>query len=139
VRAVSRLSLILAAVIAALLVTPAAGQAAKLRYHSCSGTKYWLIASDANPQVKLLRIKMRSAKADGYAPRCLVAEGVAGEVQQAVIDDGKQPKNVHVMGAQWDMRSTCSYTAQTGYTQVQCVAKRGNTANTVRFRLVPNG
>jgi hypothetical protein len=138
VPAVSRLSLILAAVIAALLVTPATGQAAKLRYHSCNGTKYLLLQPDGNPQVKVLRIKMRSAKADDYAPRCLVAEGVAAQVQRAATD-GRHPKNVHVMGAQWDMRSTCSYTAKTGYSQVRCVAKPGNTANTVRFRLVPNG
>jgi hypothetical protein len=136
VRPVSRLSLILAAAIAALFLIPATGQAAKLRYHSCDGEKYWLLSKHDNPQVKLLRIKMRSAKADGYAPRCLVAEGVAAEVQRAA-SDGKNPKNIHVLGARWDMRSTCSYTAVTGYTQVQCVAKRGDTANTVRFRLVP--
>jgi hypothetical protein len=135
---VRRLSLILAAATAALILLPASGQAAKLKYHSCSGTKYLLLNPDGNPQVKLLRIKMRAAKADGYAPRCLVAEGVAAEVQRAATD-GKHPKNVHVMGAQWDMRSRCSYTDRTGYTQVSCVARPGNTANTVRFRLVPNG
>ena len=133
-----RLSLFLAAAIAALALMPATGHAAKLKYHSCSGTKYLLLNPDGDPQVKVLRIKMRKAKADGYAPRCLVAEGVAAEVWRKA-SDGKHPKNIHVMGAQWDMRSTCSYTAKTGYTQVQCVAKPGQDANTVRFRLVPNG
>jgi hypothetical protein len=132
---VRRLSLILAAVVAALALTPATGEAAKLKYHSCSGTKYLLLNPDVSPEVKLLRIKMRHAKADDYAPRCLVAEGVASEVWRKATD-GKHPKNVHVMGAQWDMRSTCSYTEKTGYTQVQCVAK-GADPNTVRFRLVP--
>ena len=70
-----RLSLILAAVVAALALTPATGEAAKLKYHSCSGTKYLLLNPDVSPLVKLLRIKMRHAKADDYAPRCLVAEG----------------------------------------------------------------
>jgi len=132
-----RLTLSLAAVIAALALAPAAGEAAKLSYHSCDGKKYWLVKDLKNPSVQLLRIKMRHAKADDYAPRCLVAEGVASEVWRKATD-GKHPKNVHVMGAQWDMRSTCSYTEKTGYTQVQCVAK-GADPNTVRFRLVPKG
>ena len=129
---VRHLALVLAATLAVLVALPATGEAAKLRYHSCDGKKYLLLAP--TPEVTLLRIKMRAAKADGYAPRCLVAEGVAAEVQRKVAD-GKQPQNVHVMGAQWDMRSRCSYSAKTGYTQVQCVARPGNAANTVRFRI----
>src|SRR4051812_32808841 len=73
----TKLSLFLTAVIAALALLPASGEAAKLKYHNCDGKKYLLIKGAKDPAVKLLRIKMRKSRADGYAPRCLVAEATA--------------------------------------------------------------
>jgi hypothetical protein len=126
-----------AAALAVLAVIPASGHAAKLTFNRCDGKKYLLIRQDGDPQVKQLKIKMRNRRADGYAPRCLVAEAIAGEVQTGVISDHKRPKTVNIMGAQWGMRGVkCSYRERSGYTQVQCV-KKGRDANTVRFRLQP--
>jgi hypothetical protein len=117
-------------------VAPPAAQAAKLRYHSCDGKKYWLVKDLKDPAVKLLRIKMRNAKADGYAPRCLVAEATAAEAQRGAAD-GKPPATVNVFGARWGVgKYRCTYTQRSGYTQAQC-RHTGKDANTVRFRLVP--
>jgi hypothetical protein len=132
-----RLTLSLAAVIAALALAPAAGEAAKLSYHSCDGKKYWLVKDLKNPSVALLRIKMRKSMADGYAPRCLVAEAAAAQVQYGAQDGGTPPAKLKVGGARWWVGSyRCTYEAKTGYTQAQCV-HTGKDANTVRFRLVP--
>jgi hypothetical protein len=136
VAGVRRLSLILAAVIAALALTPATGEAAKLKYHACDGKKYWLVKDLKDPSVKLLRIKMRKSRADGYAPRCLVAEATANQVQ-AEASKGTPPAKVNVYGARWAVGDyKCSYEDKSGYKQAQCV-HTGKDANTVRFRLVP--
>jgi hypothetical protein len=136
VTGVSRLSLILAAALAAVALTPAAGEAAKLKYHACDGRKYRLIEDLKDPTVELLRIKMRNARADGYAPRCLVAEAAAMEVQLRA-SKGSPPKRITVYGARWSVgRYTCTYEDKSGYKQAQCV-HTGKDANTVRFRLVP--
>ena len=135
----TRLSLlVVAAALAILALIPATGDAAALKYHACDGKKYLLLIQDRDPLVKLLRIKMAKAKADGYAPRCLVAEAVASLVQRDMIDGKKPPKHITVYGARWGIgKVTCSYTAMTGYTQASCV-KKGTNASTTRFRLVPN-
>jgi hypothetical protein len=133
----TRLTLAAAAALAVLAAVPASGHAAKLKFNRCDGKKYLLIRQDGDPRVEQLKIKMRKHRADGYAPRCLVAEAIAGEVQTSVIYDHKRPKTVNIMGAQWGMRGVkCKYTDRSGSTQVQCV-KKGRDANTVRFRLVP--
>jgi hypothetical protein len=134
---VTKLTLILVAALAALAAIPATGEAAKLRYHSCDGKKYWLIKGYEHPSAELLRIKMRKSRADGYAPRCLVAEATAAEVLRGAQDGATPPAKVQVYGARWGAgTSKCSYQEKTGYTQVQCVHK-GKDANTVRFRLTP--
>jgi hypothetical protein len=133
----TRLSLFLAAAVAALALVPATGEAAKLKYHNCDGKKYWLIKDAKNPAIELLRIKMRKSKADGYAPRCLVAESTASMVHNEAYDGGTPPAKVTVFGARWTVGDyKCTYEAKTGYTQAQCV-HTGKNANTVRFRLVP--
>jgi hypothetical protein len=125
---VRRLSLILVAMIAALALSPATGQAAKLKYHNCDGKKYQLLGDN----VKLLRIKMRKSRADGYAPRCLVAEATAA----AVTGPDTPPDTVTVYGARWGVGDyECKYEKKSGYLQAQCV-HTGKDANTVRFRIV---
>jgi hypothetical protein len=126
------LSLTVAAVLA---LVPATAGAAKLRYHSCDGKKYWLVKDLEDPAVKLLRIKMRNSKADGYAPRCLVAEATAAEAQRGAAD-GKPPAELDVFGARWGVgKYTCTYEKRSGYLQAQC-RHTGKDAYTVRFRLV---
>ena len=126
---------LLAVAIAALALTPATSEAAKLKYHACDGKKYWLVKDLKDPSVELLRIKMRKSKADGYAPRCLVAEATAAEAQRGAAD-GKPPAELNVYGARWGVgKYTCTYEAKTGYTHAQC-RHNGKDANTVRFRLV---
>lgn len=116
----------------ALALTPVSGHAAaKLEYHACDGKKYQLLVG--SPEVKLLRIKMRKRRADGYAPRCLVAEAVA----MNVVNPGDRPAKVKVYGARWNGGTyRCAYAEKTGYTQVQC-GHTGKDAATVRFRLLP--
>jgi hypothetical protein len=134
---VRRLSLILAAAVAALALTPAAGDAAKLKYHACDGKKYGLLTHFKDRTVKLLRIKMRNSQADGYAPRCLVAEATAAEVYYGTDDDGPPPAKLNVYGARWGVgKYRCTYQDKSGYTQAQCT-HTGKDANTVRFRIVP--
>jgi hypothetical protein len=117
--------------LAALALVPATGRAATLKYHACDGKKYQLLSDSEQPNVKLLRIKMRNAKADGYAPRCLVAEATAAEVRRSGT-----PKKVTVYGAAWSVGEfRCTYALKTGYQQAQCVHK-GKDAATVRFRLM---
>jgi hypothetical protein len=120
-----------AAALAALALLPTAGRAAALKYHACDGKKYQLLHdSSQDPNVRLLRIKMRKAKADGYAPRCLVAEATAAEVRRSGT-----PKKVTVYGAAWSVGEfRCTYQTKADYQQAQCV-HTGKDAATVRFRL----
>ena len=76
---------------------------------------------------------MRKSRADGYAPRCLVAEAVA----MRVVSPKHRPAKVDVYGARWNGGTyRCSYAEKSGYTQVQC-SHTGKDAATVRFRLLP--
>ena len=127
-------SLVVAALtLTALALIPAAGHSAALKFRSCPGDRYLLINQDQPPAVKLLRIKMRATKADGYAPRCLVAEAVAGDVQSYGRVGEKLPSTVRVVGAKFDAGPfRCTYTPVRDYRQAQCVAREA----TVRFRLV---
>ena len=82
---------------------------------------------------------MAKSKADGYAPRCLVAEATAMQVQTGrPTARHRRRTSTSTARAGTSARYKCPYTAKTGYTQAQCV-KTGKDANTARFRLVPNG
>jgi len=115
-----------------------ADAAAAVKYRNCDGKKYLLLQGD-DPAVELLRIKMRNAKADGYAPRCLVAEAVAAQVQGEARYSGKHLKTLDVYGARWGIgRFRCTYEKKSSYDQASCVHK-GKDAATVRFRLTDPG
>ena len=95
-----RLPLVLVAV--ALLAVPAKAHAATTR---CSGHRYGLISSHAFPAIRRLRAHGLPRRTDGYAPRCLVAEAVAGLVQSRWGKDDASvpaPTRVHPRGARWD-------------------------------------
>jgi hypothetical protein len=75
---------------------------------------------------------MRKSRADGYAPRCLVAEATA----MMVTGPDTPPDKVTVYGARWAVGDyKCTYEDRSGSTQAQCV-HTGKDANTVRFRIV---
>ena len=88
------------ATFAAALMIPAGASAKTV---PCDGTTYGGV-SDSFPGVAKIRAHNLPGKTDGYAPRCLVAESVAGRVQME-MGDGEAPfypKRVRVYGARWD-------------------------------------
>ncbi len=89
---------------------PSAANAATTR---CSGHDYWLIDRDAFPSIGKLRATNLPRLTSDYAPRCLVAEAVAGLVQDGFrFYDGKAhfPRRVHPRGARWNGgRYRCRY------------------------------
>jgi hypothetical protein len=69
----------------------------------CPGHTYGSIDPSAFPNVSNLRAINLPRKTTGYAPRCLVAESVAGMIQVYAQDhNGRIPTKVRVMGARWN-------------------------------------
>jgi hypothetical protein len=129
-----------------------AGSADAASYRSCKIGYYSPDLDEGFPGVARLRIAMRSKLADGYAPRCLVAESVASAVQFRVgenIGEGVEPdgplsprifpRRVRVSGARWSVGIfRCSYrwlhTDESPLIDVQC-SHTGKDASRVRFVL----
>ena len=75
---------------------------------------------------------MRNAKADGYAPRCLVAEATAAEVRRS----GYAEEGHDLRGGVVDRQRSAARTRRRPATsRSQCV-HTGKDAATVRFRLM---
>jgi hypothetical protein len=70
---------LIAVVAAVALVADVANAAPSLTL--CSGRTYGLIDRNAFPTIRQLRTYNLPRLTDGYAPRCLVAERIAGNVQ----------------------------------------------------------
>jgi hypothetical protein len=68
----------------------------------CNGHTYLLIDPNGFPSIQQLRAVNVPPLTDGYAPRCLVAEGVAGLVQDRWSTTHRLPRLVHPMGARWN-------------------------------------
>jgi hypothetical protein len=64
---------------------------------SCTGRAYRLIDPNAFPTIRQLRTFNLPRLTDGYAPRCLVAESIAGFVQTR----RGRPRRFRVGGARW--------------------------------------
>src|SRR5262245_29345486 len=92
-----RMILGVAPLVGAALVATAANAQTTI----CSGERYLLI-DDGFPGVRALRAIDLPVLTDGYAPRCLVAEAVAGLVQDGVQRKQRLPAVVHPRGARWD-------------------------------------
>jgi hypothetical protein len=76
---------------------------------TCAPGEYLLIGGE-NPRIADLRAHNLPRKTDGYAPRCLVAEAIAAEVQHALQDGKQAPRTVSVFGARWRSgKWRCSY------------------------------
>ena len=95
---------VLAAAAIAVAATPASADAV-----TCIPGEYLLIGGE-NPRIADLRAHNLPRRTSGYAPRCLVAEAIAAEVQHALQDGKRAPRTVSVMGAQWSSgKWRCSY------------------------------
>jgi hypothetical protein len=126
--------------LAAALPCPATAQSG---FSPCPAGHYQLVDRSGDPQVVNLQIRMaHRAPYSGLrsgAPKCLVAEAVAGLVQ-ARAGSGPPPRAVVAQGARWSVgRFTCTYRtpgARPGrpIRRAQCV-HTGRFAATVRFVL----
>ena len=65
----------------------------------CSGKTYGGIDRNGFPVISQLRAINLPRRTDGYAPRCLVAETIAGQVQRR---QGSAPLRLRIHGARWD-------------------------------------
>jgi hypothetical protein len=86
---------LIAVVAAVALVADVANAAPNLT--RCSGRTYGAIDRNAFPTIRQLRTYNLPRLTDGYAPRCLVAESIAGNVQ---AKKGR-PGRYRVGGARW--------------------------------------
>lgn len=88
---------LLAAPVAILVAVPAAG--AKTIH--CSGHRYRLIDSHAFPSISNLDATNLPTFTSGYAPRCLVAESLAADIQFYWSEHGRLPNKDRPYGARW--------------------------------------
>jgi len=65
---------------------------------TCDPGQY--LVFQGTPEVEHLRAHNLPRKTSGYAPRCLVAEAIASDVQRG-IQDGDRPRTLSVHGARW--------------------------------------
>jgi hypothetical protein len=83
-----------------VLLTP--GAAAGAQITKCNGHTYQAIDKYGFPAIQRLRAINLPLLTDGYAPRCLVAESVAGLVQDRWSVTHRLSSRVHPRGARWD-------------------------------------
>jgi hypothetical protein len=82
----------------ALAIAPAAGA----QTTRCSGNHYLLVSTHISPSVGHIVAVGLPPLTDGYAPRCLVAEAIAADVQQFRNRHHRYPRSLRIYGAQWD-------------------------------------
>ena len=118
---------LLAAAATAVAAAPASADTVE-----CAPGEYLLIRGE-NPRIADLRAHNLPRKTDGYAPRCLVAEAIAAEVQRALQDGKKPPRTVSTFGAQWSSgKWKCRYRNEVNVT----CKKKGKPKRRVTMRLV---
>jgi hypothetical protein len=98
---------------------------------TCNPGEYQLLHGE-NPTIEDLRAHNLPRKTDGYAPRCLVAEAIAADIQRRLQDGQEAPRVVFVYGARWTGgRWRCSYPGDRAVCK-----KRGKPRRRVTMRLV---
>ena len=98
---------LLAAAATAVAAAPASADTV-----TCAPGQYLLLRGE-NPRITDLRAHNLPPRTDGYAPRCLVAEAIAAEIQRKLQDGKKAPHTVSTYGAQWSSgRWKCRYPTQ---------------------------
>ena len=92
----------------------------------------YLLLRGENPRIADLKAHNLPRKTDGYAPRCLVAEAIASEIQRALQDGKKAPRTVSTFGAQWSSgKWRCRYPGD----RASC-KKKGKPKQRITMRLV---
>ena len=115
---------------AAALATAAAPASADTI--TCDPGEYQLLHGE-NPTIEALKAHNLPRKTDGYAPRCLVAEAIASEIQRTLQDGDKAPRTVLVYGARWSGgKWRCRYP---GGDRASC-RKKGKPERRVTMRLI---
>src|SRR5215211_6654852 len=100
----SLIALLAAAATAAVAAAPASADTV-----TCAPGEYLLLHGE-NPRIADLRAHNLPRRTSGYAPRCLVAEAIAAEVQHALQDGKRAPRTVSIFGARWRSgKWRCSY------------------------------
>jgi hypothetical protein len=123
-----RRALLLLSVAAALLVPAAPASAVTV---TCDPGEYLLVGGE-NPTIEDLRAHNLPRKTSGYAPRCLVAEAIAAEIQRRLQEGGTAPRTVSAQGARWSSgKWRCSYPGD----RAVC-GKKGKPRRRVTMRLV---
>jgi len=94
--------------LAALLAVPATAQAKAITI-TCDAGQYQLLHGE-NPRIVDLKAHNLPRRTSGYAPRCLVAEAIASDMQRALQNGHKAPRRLSVYGARWGAGHwRCSY------------------------------
>jgi hypothetical protein len=123
-----RVLLVIAVVAAGLLAVATPAGAVTI---TCDPGEYLLLHGE-NPTIENLRAHNLPRKTSGYAPRCLVAEAIAAEIQRRLQNGEKAPRTVSVMGAQWSSgKWRCSYPGDRAVCK-----KNGKPRRRVTMRLV---
>lgn len=93
---------ILSIALAALLAVLTAASTASAQTTRCSGHQFLLIDKSAFPGIAKLRALNLPRLTSGYAPRCLVAEAIAGDIQFYFRQHSRFPHTVKPRGARWE-------------------------------------
>jgi hypothetical protein len=120
------------AVLIVLLAAAAAPATARADTVSCDPGEYQLLHGE-NPTIASLKAHNLPRRTDGYAPRRLVAEAIAAEIQRTLQEGGEFPRRVTVYGARWNGGTwRCRYP---GGDRASC-RKRGKPERRVTMRLI---
>ncbi len=121
----------LRAILIALLALAATAAPASADTITCDPGEYLLLHGE-NPTIAALKAHNLPRKTDGYAPRCLVAEAIASEIQRTLQNGGAKPRTVRVYGARWNGgKWRCRYPGE----RASC-RKQGKPKRRVTMRLI---
>jgi hypothetical protein len=119
-------------VLIALVAAVAAAAPAQATTVTCDPGEYQLLHGE-NPTIASLKAHNLPRRTDGYAPRCLVAEAIASDIQQALQNGERAPRTLFVYGARWTAgKWRCRYPDAD---RASC-RKRGKPERRVTMRLV---
>lgn len=122
-----------------MLVLLVAAPGATAQTTICRGNHYLLIDKSAFPTIRNLRAVNLPTLTEGYAPRCLVAESIASDIQYYWSNHQRFPRSVWPHGASWTghiwtLRYTKRHLRSEPAVQYEhAVARRGRRAVTMEL------